>query len=380
MRLWWLVLLSVLSPLLSDAQQLSWTDRRPIAQWFMASAGSRTATNPRGWRYGGGTIVPQSAFTTAMLNATDFVIGIMNAMNPRPQGIILWDLEGQEFFSGAYIGDPRLLSGIAPEMDAVIDQMRTKLRTAGYRVGITIRSSHIMSGTALPATCRSDAGYVSQVQWRWDTYIKFDEPATFRWFTCMSTNTWVQEGANTGGAQSMYDVDADILAEIQAKVQYAVDRWSASMFYFDANLYSTQFRLNASIWAALYNVFPQILMIPEHTLTGYFDVTTDYEISGAPACPSQAIRDVYPRSFCVMNAMNLNLDDPTVRADLLKQMRLGNSTFVHGWWANPTNTSVLEIWRHGHSPPLTVPSTTGAHPVGLSATPGATLEGWITAP
>ena len=49
----------------------------------------------------------------------------MNALPVRPQGIIVWDLEGQEFIHPTtYIGDPRALgAGYAPEMNAIADEL-----------------------------------------------------------------------------------------------------------------------------------------------------------------------------------------------------------------------------------------------------------------
>src|SRR5262249_60126656 len=98
----------------------------------------------------------RTKFSNLVLSKTDDVITRMNEMDPRPQGIIIWDLEGEEFEqSFTYVGNPNKLHDLAPEMDAIADQMFARLRAAGYRVGMTLRPSRFMTGVALPATCTS---------------------------------------------------------------------------------------------------------------------------------------------------------------------------------------------------------------------------------
>ncbi len=74
----------------------------------------------------------------------------MNGRAVRPQGILIWDIEGQEFVHPTtYIGDPRVFeSGYAPEMNAVANEMFAVFRDAGYRVGCDASSTIPAMGNA----------------------------------------------------------------------------------------------------------------------------------------------------------------------------------------------------------------------------------------
>src|SRR5262249_26824329 len=111
---------------------VNWPDRRPIARWFISEGTKASNTNPRGYLWDPSINVSnQSNFSNLVLSKTDDVINRLNKMTPRPQGIIVWDLEGQEFnHYFTYIGNPQRLRELAPEMDAVADQMFAKLTSA----------------------------------------------------------------------------------------------------------------------------------------------------------------------------------------------------------------------------------------------------------
>ena len=58
------------------------------------------------------------------------------------QGMIVWDVEGQEFtYAVGYVGEPRSLPG---DIDAIIDEFFKKFTDAGLRVGVTIRPQRAM--------------------------------------------------------------------------------------------------------------------------------------------------------------------------------------------------------------------------------------------
>ena len=135
---------------------LNWTDRRPIGFWFTSNAQYATPTNPRGWNpaQNGFDSSSQANFTASVLAESDQIIGRFNSMTPKPQGFIIYDLEGQEILQiFSYVGYPNKLDILAPEMYAVTDQMFAKFRAAGYQPGIVIRPQTFMSGTTLPNTC-----------------------------------------------------------------------------------------------------------------------------------------------------------------------------------------------------------------------------------
>ena len=55
------------------------------------------------------------------------------------QAAITWDIEGEQFPQGTtFIGDPRLVDTLDPEMSGVIDAYFKKFTDAGIKVGMTI--------------------------------------------------------------------------------------------------------------------------------------------------------------------------------------------------------------------------------------------------
>lgn len=124
----------------ASGPRVNWPDRRPVGVWFWSESQYRTANNPRGYLSASLNALDPPTMQSYTMTQVNNVINIMNARSPRPQGIILWSLEGYELrHAFTYIGHPDRLSIMAPEMDAIADQIFTAFKTAGYRVGLTIR-------------------------------------------------------------------------------------------------------------------------------------------------------------------------------------------------------------------------------------------------
>src|SRR5262249_54417227 len=159
----------------------------------------------------------QATFSARVLAYTDNAIARMNALNPRPQGILIWNLEGEEFAQYfTYVGNPNKLHDMAPEMDAVADQMFAKVRAAGYIPGITLRPSNFQTGSALPATCHHES-----MQELSDVFVNTSVPYPNRGFACTATNTWTQPGANLPYWQMMSNDDTVLYTTLRDKVAYA---------------------------------------------------------------------------------------------------------------------------------------------------------------
>ena len=119
---------------------VNWPDRRPVARVILANTigNGPSPTNPRGY-FGEAAfdVSNQANFNSRMLGWADSMVITLNAMNPKPQGIMVWDLEGQEFYQYfSYVGYPNKLHDLAPEMDVVADAFFAKFRNAGYKIGI----------------------------------------------------------------------------------------------------------------------------------------------------------------------------------------------------------------------------------------------------
>jgi len=235
----------VLSPYVTFAQAkpllVTWPDRRPIARWFIGGTQCVTSTDPRGWC--GLDTSSQTNFATSLVGSswvfnssgtdkTDGVINQMNAQPIKPQAIEVWDLEGDEFHqSMTYIGNPPQLGAMAPEMNAVADQMFAKIKSAGYKIGMTLRPSNFMTGSTLPSTCFNSTGTCGDGNTCYsDVFVKTTEtnPSTpNQAYMCTGPNAsnptspWTPMGANYNpngypnlGWQSMTDLDGLFLYNV----------------------------------------------------------------------------------------------------------------------------------------------------------------------
>jgi hypothetical protein len=245
-------LLACLGVVLISRPTLNWPDRRPIGALFLADHTHASEKNPRGWFNNPGlnTSGPEgiARFRLAMLSYAERSIAILRRTGA--QGMIVWDLEGQQFpHKTTYIGDPRLLSRIAPEVAGAADEFFRRFRDAGLRVGVTIR----------PQELRLDA---------------------------------------TGNARQAQIGDYDGI--LLAKIDYARSRWGATLFYIDSN--------GGPLWPAevvrlrrLARQRPDVLLIPEHHDALYYSFSAPYGSMQTGAGPTaRVIRFLYPNAFRVL--------------------------------------------------------------------------------
>jgi hypothetical protein len=278
-------------------QSIAWPDRRPIGALFLADYSHASATNPRGWfnrpeldvAGSGGT----ERFRNALLEYADRSVAILRQTGS--QGMIVWDLEGEQFpQKTSYIGDPRLVERLAPEMAGVVDEFFRRFRDAGLRVGMTIRPQRmVFDATGHPR--QSDA--------------------------------------------SDYD---RVLLE---KIDYARKRWGATLFYIDSNggilRPSEAFRLRGVARAR-----QDVLLIPEHHDLLYYGFSAPYTSLRVDDSPlSSVVRIVYPHSFRV-----LNLADSGVTAVELRELRQRRDIALFRGWFCAAECRQLESARGVSSP------------------------------
>jgi hypothetical protein len=137
-------------------------DIRPVGQiFFVTGTGANGwsanntlwATNPRGW-LGDPTI---NVFTPTGLAAfkqrmVAFCSQIThNAASLPIRGFILWDVEGEQYSAATYVGHPSWLPQVAPEMDAIINDLIKIFVNAGYQVGFTLRQQMLVANPGDPA-------------------------------------------------------------------------------------------------------------------------------------------------------------------------------------------------------------------------------------
>lgn len=190
----------------NPAALFNWTNHKPIGVAFVANSGNRTASNRRGWTLEGApvrTILTPAGlqdFHDRLMRYADTTIA--NLQRTGSQGVIVWDLEGEE--ASPYVGDPRLLSAslsptgvsVAPEMDAVADEFFKKFTDKGFAVGVTVRPD--------------------------DTRVYLETRPNNAAFG----KRYVRHHAATNFEAA--------LAQLSGKMDYAQSRWGATLFYIDS--------------------------------------------------------------------------------------------------------------------------------------------------
>jgi hypothetical protein len=287
---------------------VNWPDRRPIYAWFMSDHGHQSATNPRGYLNQPTMNVSNiPAFQAAVLGEAQGIINSIKSRPVQPQGIVIWDIEGQEFIQPTtYIGDPRVLSeGYAPEMNATADQLFTLFKDAGLKVGVTLRPDYLQWGphASLPSTCNfnADSNYK-------DYYIAVDAPFLQKFYACYAPNTWSLI-PNGNGAQTLYQPTQvqQVTNLLLSKVAYAHSRWGTTLYYVDSAVWDGGAPITAAIFRALQEAYPDCLFMPEQSYVGTMATAIPY------AAPNGSLnslfapetwRFAYPNGAQVTNLSN----------------------------------------------------------------------------
>lgn len=289
---------------------INWPDRRPIVSWFIGDVGKRSTTNPRGYLQDpliNAADIP--TFRSLALAKAAQIRDQMNGRPVRPQGIIIWDLEGQEFIHATtYIGDPRAFaSGYAPEMHAAADDVFTIFKDAGYKVGVTIRPQQLKWGNILPATCQYDVSNDYK-----DYFIKVDAPYQGAFYACYDPLgvQWSIIPDSNGSQTSFHNTQVQEVTDLlRSKISYARNRWGATIFYVDSAVWVGGSPLPADIFRQLQGEFPDALFIQEQetldTLSAGIPFTDPKNAGDAKFSPV-TYRWVYPEG-----AMNIRLPDCT---------------------------------------------------------------------
>ena len=275
--------------------RVQWPDRRPIGVLFLASNHHSSATNPRGWFNDPALDVTgadgRQRFRQALLDYADRSIAILKRTGA--QGVIVWDLEGEQYpHKTSFIGDPRLLDRLAPEMAPVADEFFARLRGAGLRVGLTIRPQELI----------------------------FDDHGQPRQTEVL-----------------------DIKRSLLGKIDYARSHWEATLFYIDSN---GGIRRPDEVWQLrrLVAQRPGILLMPEHDYLPYWAFSAPYAAlrNGGAAGTAGWARKLFPGSFQVLDVSDAAGDWGKIDA----ARRRGDVLLFRAWFWNP-ECQLLENFAHG---------------------------------
>jgi hypothetical protein len=287
--------------------QLHWKDRRPIGDVHLSTTDTGWPTNPRGWLMNPNvdTTTPSGLadFKQKMLACADTCVTVAKSLNA--QGLIVWDIEGQEMpHALSYIGDPRMLPKMAPEMDAIADEIFKKFSTAGLRTGVTIRPTQLEP--------------VERGRFPWD----------------------------------QVQVD-DVVGVLSEKIKYAKKRWGCTIFYLDSNV---RWAKNHDSSTVIGNMFsstlqavakrhPDVLIIPEHCNMRDWGISAPYKETRQDFFDTPAdAKALYPNAITVLRVVDgPPLTMTSVHDRLVTAVKNGDILLFRAWWNDPDNVSIKKI-------------------------------------
>jgi hypothetical protein len=289
--------------------QLNWDDRRPIGRLVPASHTVELdfRTNPRGW-FNDPTVNifsqdGRQKFRDRMMTYANQTINHLKAINA--QGVILWDVEGEQYQEITYVGDPRLVRSFAPEMDQIINEFFRKFRDAGLRIGVTLRPQQVKART------------------------------------------------NSSGQRSFYqEENVDVFKVLNDKIAYAKTRWGATLFYVDSNVGRSDYTLSspvydASVFKRLAENYPDVLLIPEWQDAHYFAYTAPYDEIDPTFYNTRSplVRaELYPEAFQVLALRGVELNGAKYR-EVVERVRAGDILLTDAWYWNDGLETIRRAYR-----------------------------------
>ncbi|HKD06932.1 MAG TPA: hypothetical protein VKB79_13600 [Bryobacteraceae bacterium] len=331
--------------------------RRPLARLsFTGSFRPTFPTNPRGWFNEANVDVttPQgiAAFQRGLLGAADRAIAEMTRVGAG--GGILWDIEGQQL-DQSYIGDPSQAETLAPELVGVLDAFVGKFKSAGFPIGFTLRPQAFSVQKGTISVSGTSVTWVSGSQFS-SAWVQ--QPAggsitignnNYRIASVQSPTslTLARSAGNATAIPYLYGLQTntgDPFSVLNAKVQYAMKRWGATLFYVDSTLDYTGNLTPADVWRRLIQAFPNATFFPEWKSPRDYAYTYPFldAMNGATS-PDVTTMTLYPNAGGLIRVP----DDSKIgaaRNTLIKAVSSGNILLFDGWYRHPGNDVVSRIY------------------------------------
>jgi hypothetical protein len=315
--------------------RIHWPDRRPIGAIFLPSSGHISDSNPRGWFDDPDLNVfsdsGRAEFKRRMLQFAENSVSTLRGMNA--QGMIVWNVEGAENpHPITYIGDPRMLPIMAPEMHDIADEFFQMFRNAGLRTGVCIRPTQVYR--------KSDSS--------WSHGTGSHNPDKRNPLNDDFSDIWPDDVP----WWKFYPV----VERIDKKISYAKQRWGCSLFYFDTDRLWRQFGenqefqsvpLQSCMYRRIRKRHPDVLMIPEtqgrraaYAYTAYY-LQPPYSSNITPT----DVKDLLPYAFSVSYTVNLSKDEwNNRRPSFVQGVSNGDILFFRGWFGCSYNDLVKEVY------------------------------------
>ena len=345
--------------------QLKWADKRIIGTNYLASSpagGDVTQpggfpNNPRRYFNDGNpsdfdvrTPLGLSRFQSLVLQRARDVVTNLQRLNA--QGVITWDLEGEEYPQNTtYVCSPDQVAIEAPEMESVISDT-----SSGY------------SGLKLD-----------------DAFFKIISSAGFRIGVCIRPQQFTK--AADGTAQQVYLSDTAAEASMLQKIRYAHDRWGATLFYIDSTVEQNGAVLDAGIFQRLAAAFPDSLLIPEESTPKHYAYTAPFLtfLFHQDLGTDKTIYGYYPQAFSC-NLIN-DVDPGTLAAftsQLTASVAAGDILMAHADYWQANNPAIMAIYQAagvgGPTPPVTPPAPAPTPPAPAPVNPAPTGQIIIQSP
>jgi hypothetical protein len=328
-----------------------WKDRRPIGTIFVGS-GKGPENNPRNWfnkrNLDVKTPEGKAELRRLFMELADRCIAVLKRTGA--QGAIVWDPEGSENpHPITYIGDPRMVKVLAPEVEDIYPQFFKKFLDAGLRVGCCIRPTQV---------------YFNDKDKKWDHGTGSHGP---------ERNPLGDDFSSIWPAGVPWWRFYPVAERMCRKIEYAQKNWGCTMFYVDTNgIYrqvgeKQEFKwrlLESHIWRQVVRKHPDVLLMPE-LATGdpaqwaYAAQYLQPPYSGA-ATPA-FLAELLPGSFSVCQSVNLSPADwDKLRGEFLGGIRRGDSMFFRGWFDDGYNAKIKlmydEVYKPGAISPGSAPA------------------------
>lgn len=324
-----------------------WKDNRFVGAIFLPTGGQGPENNPRNWFKLDVDVTTKSGqeeLRTKVLKYADSAIKTLKRMDA--QGMIAWNIEGGENpHPITYIGDPRMLPILAPEMDEIADEFFRKFREAGIRTGVCIRPTQVYQRD----TSEWAHGTGSHSRDRNPLNESYDElwPEGLPWWRFFP-----------------------VAERMIRKVEYAKERWGCTIFYIDTNGIRPPFKggdrfsahgadftwveLDGHIWRRIAEAHPDVLLIPELRREEWtfhaaqWAYTTPYEqldYTGNVSTPKW-IRRIFPNGSVanyVANTQPERLEE--LHEELIEAVRRGDILMGRGWFYDAQNKRIKPVYE-----------------------------------
>jgi hypothetical protein len=334
--------------------------RQPIASLFPNSNFQNNpafATNPRGWfndpTIDVTTVKGTAAFQDRLLKWADGAVTEMRRMGA--QGEIIWCIEGQQLPT-SYVGDPSQAETLAPELLGVLDQFIKKFTDAGFKTGFTLRTQihTFYKGTVnvsgnkvtLISGAEFDPAWMTDLEPQLAMVIgqkvyNIQSVASSRSLT-LATNAETQTNVSYELGQQHNPQDPEPV--LRSKVQYAYQRWGATLFYVDSDANWAGNVNPAQMFEDLVAEFPGVVFFPEERSTRDWAYTHPYiDATNNDPEPEYSAAKVYPSATGLVSVPG----DEGIDAkywQLLQAVRKGNTLLFAGWYRHHANDVVKQIY------------------------------------